>query len=66
MSATPVLIDKMAYSVNGAGKVIGLSRSTVWRLIHDGELRTFKIGGRTLIRADVLAAFIDRKSASAA
>lgn len=63
-AAAYILEDHLSYSVEGAAKAIGISRTTIWRLVQAGELRTFKIGGRTLIRADVLAAFIDRRSAA--
>lgn len=53
----------LAYSINKAAEVLSMSRSTVWRLIDAGELTTFKVGGRTLIRHDVLQALVDRKSA---
>jgi excisionase family DNA binding protein len=61
-----VMADHLSYSVDGAAEAIGISKTTIWRLVQAGELRTFKIGGRTLIRADELQAFIDRKSRSAA
>ena len=49
----------LAYSIASAAKVVDVSPRTVWRLIKDRELATFKLGARTLIRADVLRAFID-------
>lgn len=55
----------LAYSVVSAAKAIGVSKNTIWRLIAAGELTTFKLGARTLIRADVLQAFIDRQSRAA-
>lgn len=56
--------DILAYSVGNAAKAVGVSARTVWRLIDSGELVTFKLGARTLIRADVLRAFVDRQSAA--
>lgn len=53
----------LSYSIPNAAKVVGLSPTSIWRLIQGEELVTFKIGGRTLIRADVLQAFVDKKSA---
>jgi excisionase family DNA binding protein len=46
--------DALAYSVPDAGRVVGLSRTTMWRLIASGELQTFKIGGRTLVAREDL------------
>ena len=57
--------EALSYSVVGAAKAIGVSKTTIWRLIASGELTTFKLGARTLIRADVLQAFIDRHSTAA-
>ena len=53
----------LSYNIPNTAKAVGLSETTIWRLIQSQELTTFKIGGRTLIRADVLQAFVDKKSA---
>ena len=53
----------LAYCVPDAARAIGVNQRTVWRLLRAGELRSFKLGARTLIRADELRALIDRKSA---
>jgi excisionase family DNA binding protein len=39
-------------SVEEAGRVLGVSRSTVWRLIQRGELPSVRRGGRRLVPAD--------------
>lgn len=57
--------NKLAYSIPEAAGAIGISKTTVWRLIAAGDLKTFKIGCRTLIRADALQALIDRHSEAA-
>jgi len=54
----------ISYSAEGAAKAIGVSKTTIWRLIAAGDLTTFKIGHRTLIHHDVLEAFIARKVAA--
>lgn len=38
-------------SVEEAGRALGVSRSTVWRLIKRGELASVRRGGRRLVRA---------------
>jgi len=53
----------LAYSIKKAAEEIDVSRATLWRLISAGEITTFKVGGRTLVRHDVLQDFVDRKSA---
>ena len=48
------------YSVRDSAKLLGdVSERFVWQKIHDGVLRTVKLGSRTLLRDDDLAAYID-------
>jgi excisionase family DNA binding protein len=65
MSANDNASAPLSYSVQGAAAAIGISKTTVWRLIADGEITTFKLGCRTLIRGDTLRAFIDSRSKAA-
>jgi len=44
----------LAYRVNDAAKVAGLSRSSLYCLMGDGKLRSVLVGGRRLIPADAL------------
>lgn len=39
----------LACTVNAATYRLGISRTTLYSLIRKGELRTFRLGGRTLI-----------------
>jgi excisionase family DNA binding protein len=39
-------------TVEEAGRALGVSRSTVWRLIQRGELPSIRQGGRRLVPAD--------------
>lgn len=41
--------DKLAYTVEEAGRAIGVSRSTVFDMIRMGELFAKKLRGRTVI-----------------
>jgi excisionase family DNA binding protein len=41
-------------TVEEAGRALGVSRSTVWRLIQRGALPTIRRGGRRLVRASAL------------
>ncbi len=38
-------------TVQEAGRALGVSRSTVWRLIQRGELPSVRRGGRRLVQA---------------
>jgi excisionase family DNA binding protein len=44
----------LAYRVNDAAKVSGLSRSSLYNLIGEGKLRSVVVAGRRLIPADAL------------
>jgi excisionase family DNA binding protein len=44
----------LAYRVNDAAKVAGLSRSSLYELIGEGKLRSVLVAGRRLIPADAL------------
>lgn len=58
MTPTP----KLSYNVNEAAQAVGVGRTKLYELINRGELQTFRLDGRTLIRADVLSSFVDRVS----
>jgi excisionase family DNA binding protein len=44
-----------ALSVEQAGEALGVSSSTVWRMIRRGELPTVRERGRRLVLADAVA-----------
>ncbi|MEJ1966499.1 MAG: helix-turn-helix domain-containing protein [Gammaproteobacteria bacterium] len=48
----------LAYSIREAQKLTSLSRTTLWRAMKAGKLRTTKCGARRLIPSDELIAFI--------
>ncbi|MGZ4936898.1 MAG: helix-turn-helix domain-containing protein [Halobacteriota archaeon] len=41
--------EALTLSVEHAARLIGVSRSTVYRLVRDGELRAIRVGTRVLI-----------------
>ena len=43
-------------SIADAGHVLGVSRSTIWRMIRRGELPSIRQGGRRLVPAGALRA----------
>jgi excisionase family DNA binding protein len=47
-------LEPLAYRVNDAIKVSGLGRSSIYKLISDGKLRSVLVAGRRLIPADAL------------
>ena len=52
-------------TVEEAGRALGVSRSTVWRLIQRGEIPSVRRGGRRLVPVDA-ARKRPRRAASAA
>ena len=46
--------------VNEAGRLLGVSASTVWRLLRRGALPSIRKDGRRLIPSDALGSPIDR------
>ena len=52
-------MDKKAYSVAEAAPVLGISKTTLYELVHAGVIATFSIGAKTLITAQALEDFVD-------
>ncbi|HEY3401535.1 MAG TPA: helix-turn-helix domain-containing protein [Geothrix sp.] len=50
---------QMAYSVPEAALALGVSKSSVWKLIKEGDLPAVKLGRRTLISAEALQTLLD-------
>lgn len=49
---------KLAYCVEEAGDMIGISRRSIYELIRSGQLGSVKIGSRRLIRHTDLERFL--------
>jgi excisionase family DNA binding protein len=49
---------RQGYSVDEVGQIGGWSRSTTYRLIKDGTLKTIKIRGRRIITSDAVAVLL--------
>jgi len=58
--------DKLALSVTEAAELLGVSRPTVYTLIHRADFPAFKLGSRTLISRAGLAKWVEEQSAPAA
>lgn len=55
--------DALAIGPDDAARLLGVGRTTLFQLLRDGEIRSFQIGGRRLIRRADLEAFVARKAA---
>ena len=51
-------------SVDEAGRALGVSRSTVWRLIQRGDLPSVRRGGRRLVSAAAIQTRTRRRQAA--
>ncbi len=45
-------MERLAYSINETARTLSCGRTTIYVMISDGRLETFKLGRRTLIKAD--------------
>ena len=52
--------ERAAFSISEFCRLIGICRSRAYLEIREGRLRVVKSGRRTLIRAEEIAAFLDR------
>ena len=52
--------EKPLLAIGDACQLLGLSRSTVYRLIADGELRLIKVYNRSLIARRDLDGYVER------
>lgn len=55
-------MPKLAYSVDEAAQVLGVSRCTVYKLIHRADFPALKVGHRQLISRDGLAAWVRKQA----
>jgi len=51
--------NKLAYSIKEVRSLMGLSNATIYAAIKKGQLRSTKVGGRTLILTHDLQAWMD-------
>ena len=51
----------LAMSPQDAARAIGISRSSLYRLMKQGRIRSVKLGRRTLVPTSELSALIDKK-----
>ena len=51
--------DKLAYTLDEAAHALGIGRTTLWKMTKAGEIATFQLHGRTLVRRADLEALVD-------
>jgi excisionase family DNA binding protein len=52
-------MDRLAYSINETARLLSMGRTSIYAMIADSRLETFKLGRRTLVRADSIRRLID-------
>ena len=55
-------VDRLAYSVEEAAKVMGLGRTLTWALVRSGDIPSVRVAGRVLIRRRQLIEWLDTRS----
>ncbi|HOT81677.1 MAG TPA: helix-turn-helix domain-containing protein [Candidatus Defluviicoccus seviourii] len=56
-------VGPKALSLSGAGHALGIGRTSIWKLIAGGDLKSFKIGKRRLIAVSEIERFIASRQA---
>lgn len=56
-----ISLTQAAYRPNDVAELLGVKRTTIFNLIRDGELSSFKIGHARVITAESILAFLARK-----
>lgn len=52
-------MERIYISIREAGSALGVSRSTIYRLMDGGHLQAVKIGRRRLIRRGAIAGLVE-------
>lgn len=52
-------MEKLAYSIKETAAVLGVGRTSIYAMVGDGRLETFKVGRRTLIKVESIRRFVD-------
>lgn len=56
-------MNRKTYKVNEVVQLLGISRTTIYKLIGQGRLRRIKLGASTLIAADSVDALLQPQMA---
>jgi excisionase family DNA binding protein len=53
-------VQRLAYPVNEAAHLLGVSRSQLYELFSTGQVGSVKIGAKRLVRHEALVAYLDK------
>ncbi|MEO7602479.1 MAG: helix-turn-helix domain-containing protein [Sphingomicrobium sp.] len=51
-------MEQLAYSINDTAMALSLGRTSIYALIGEGRLEAFKLGRRTLVKAESIRRLI--------
>lgn len=54
-------MENLACSINEAAKALSLGRTSIYALISEGRLETFKLGRRTLVKVESIRRLVGEK-----
>ena len=57
-------MEPLTVTIEGAKSALGIGTTKLYELINAGELRTVKLGRRTLVRTDSIRELVDRLGAA--
>lgn len=52
-------MEKLAYSINETARALSMGRTSIYAMIADGRLEAFKLGRRTLIKAESIRQLVE-------
>ncbi len=52
-------MERLAVSINDTVAALGVGRTTVYAMIADGRLEAFKLGRRTLVKAESIRRLVE-------
>ncbi len=52
-------MEPLAVSINDTVATLGVGRTTVYEMIKDGRLEAFKLGRRTLVKAESIRRLVE-------
>lgn len=52
-------MEQFAYSINETARTLSIGRTSIYAMIADGRLEAFKLGRRTLVKADSIRRLVE-------
>lgn len=54
--------ERLAYSINETARLLSLGRTSIYAMIADGRLESFKLGRRTLVKAESIVRLVEGRA----